>query len=83
MRDFRTERWKDSLSLKEWEKLAETEVMEKMAKEFKDLVKTAYELYKDNQTNIRFLHIRAHTNNTDIHSIGNDHADKLANMAVV
>jgi ribonuclease HI len=49
----------------------------------KDLVKTAYELYKDNQTNIRFLHIRAHTNNTDIHSIGNDHADKLANMAVV
>ena len=49
----------------------------------KELVKTAYELYKDNQTNIRFLHIRAHTNNTDIHSIGNDHADKLANMAVV
>jgi ribonuclease HI len=48
----------------------------------KDLVKTAYELYKDKQ-NIRFIHIKAHTNNTDIHSFGNYNADKLANLAIV
>lgn len=47
----------------------------------KELVKTAYELYKDKQ-NIKFIHIRAHTNNTDIHSFGNDNADKLANLAI-
>lgn len=47
----------------------------------KELVKTAYELYKD-ATNVRFLHIMAHTDNTDIHSIGNDGADKLANKAI-
>jgi ribonuclease HI len=47
----------------------------------KDLVKTAYDLYKD-KLNIQFIHIKAHTNNTDIHSIGNDNADKLANMAI-
>lgn len=44
----------------------------------KELVKTLYELYKD-IPNIQFIHIRAHTQNTDIHSIGNDCADKLAN----
>jgi len=47
----------------------------------KDLVKTAYEMYKDKQ-NIQFIHIKAHTNNKDIHSVGNNHADKLANMAI-
>jgi ribonuclease HI len=47
----------------------------------KELVKTVYELYKD-KPNIRFIHIRAHTDNTDIHSIGNDNADKLANQAI-
>ena len=47
----------------------------------KELVKNAYELYKDKQ-NIKFIHIRAHTNNTDIHSFGNDNADKLANIAI-
>jgi ribonuclease HI len=46
-----------------------------------ELVKTAYELYKDKQ-NIQFIHIKAHTDNTDIHSFGNDHADKLANKAI-
>lgn len=46
----------------------------------KELVRTAYELYKD-KPNIQFIHIKAHTNNTDIHSFGNDHADKLANKA--
>jgi ribonuclease HI len=47
----------------------------------KELVKTAYELYKDKE-NIQFMHIKAHTNNTDIHSFGNENADKLANMAI-
>lgn len=43
----------------------------------KELVKTLYEMYK-NQSNIQFIHIKAHTNNTDIHSIGNKKADELA-----
>ena len=47
----------------------------------KDLVKKAYELYKG-KSNIQFIHIKAHTNKTDIHSIGNDNADKLANLAI-
>jgi ribonuclease HI len=47
----------------------------------KELVKNAYEMFKD-KPNIKIIHIKAHTNNTDIHSIGNDNADKLANMAI-
>jgi ribonuclease HI len=47
----------------------------------KELVKTAYEMYK-NKLNIKFIHIKAHTNNTDVHSFGNDNADKLANIAI-
>jgi len=47
----------------------------------KDLVKKAYEMFK-NKPNVKFIHIKAHTNNTDIHSIGNDNADKLANIAI-
>lgn len=47
----------------------------------KELVKTVYQLYKD-KGNVRFMHIRAHTNNTDIHSIGNANADKLATMCM-
>ena len=47
----------------------------------KELVKTAYELYK-NKKNIQFKHIKAHTGKTDIHSIGNENADKLANKAI-
>jgi len=49
----------------------------------KELVKTAYEIYKDKiNKNIQFIHIRAHTNKTDIHSTGNENADKLANKAI-
>ena len=48
----------------------------------KELVQTAYELYKDDSDNVRFIHIRAHTQKTDIHSIGNDQADKLARLHV-
>lgn len=47
----------------------------------KDLFKKTYELYK-NKGNIKFIHVSAHTNLTDIHSIGNDRADKLANKAI-
>lgn len=47
----------------------------------KELVKIVYELYKD-KSNVKFTHIKAHTKNTDIHSIGNAFADKLANIAI-
>jgi len=46
-----------------------------------ELVQTAY-LYCKNHKNIKFHHVEAHTNRTDKHSIGNDHADRLANKAV-
>ncbi len=45
------------------------------------LVQTTYNLFKD-KSNIKFMHIMAHTLNTDVHSIGNGHADKLANLAL-
>jgi len=47
----------------------------------KELVKTVYELYKD-KPNVTFIHIEAHTNKTDIHSIGNENADRLATAAL-
>jgi ribonuclease HI len=47
----------------------------------KEMVKTVYDLYKDHP-NVRFIHIMAHTDKTDIHSMGNDGADKLANLAI-
>jgi len=47
----------------------------------KELVKNAYEIYKD-KSNIAFIHIKAHTKNTDIHSFGNENADTLANNAI-
>ena len=47
----------------------------------KELVRTAFELYK-NIKNVRFVHIKAHTNASDIHSIGNDNADRLANLSI-
>ena len=47
----------------------------------KELVKIAYEIYH-NISNVCFIHVRAHTSGTDIHSVGNDHADRLANQAI-
>ena len=47
----------------------------------KELVKTAFTLYKD-QPNIRLVHIKAHTGKNDIHSLGNEQADRLANQAI-
>ena len=46
-----------------------------------DLVKQLYETYK--HTNIQFMHVYAHTNKKDIHSIGNAMADKLAYDAIL
>lgn len=45
----------------------------------KELVKTLYEI-TTKYSNVQFLHIKAHTNNNDIHSIGNKHADLLATL---
>lgn len=42
----------------------------------KELVKQLYYTYKD--TSFEFIHVYAHTNKNDMHSIGNKHADKLA-----
>ena len=47
----------------------------------KYLVKIAFEIYHDQQ-NVQFMHIKAHTSNLDIHSLGNDGADKLANKGL-
>jgi ribonuclease HI len=46
-----------------------------------ELVKEAYELFK-NKSNIKIIHIKAHTDLTDIHSLGNQEADRLANLAI-
>ena len=46
------------------------------------LVKKTYELYR-NLNNIKFIHIKAHTNKTDVHSYGNSQADYLANYAAL
>lgn len=47
----------------------------------KDIIKNGYELYRD-KVNIKFLHIMSHTEKTDIHSLGNRGADRLANNAI-
>lgn len=46
-----------------------------------DLVEEAYNLFK-NKPNIIFKHINAHTGGTDVLSLGNDGADRLANLAI-
>lgn len=45
-----------------------------------ELLKEAYLSYKD--SGIEFMHIEAHTNKQDIHSIGNREADKLAVLSI-
>ena len=46
----------------------------------KEMVKKAYELYSG--TNVEFIHVMAHTGNTDVHSLGNHAADRLAANAL-
>lgn len=43
-----------------------------------DLIKRAYILY--NKTGVQLKHVRAHTGKKDIHSVGNEIADKLAEI---
>ena len=46
-----------------------------------ELVQKAYYFFKNN-TNIKLTHVKAHTQEQDIHSVGNDNADRLANEAI-
>ena len=46
------------------------------------LVKKAFELYECCRDNVYFKHVLAHTGRQDVHSIGNDWADRLANLAI-
>ena len=46
----------------------------------KEMVKKAYELYSG--TNVEFIHIMAHTENTDVHTLGNKEADRLATSSL-
>lgn len=47
----------------------------------KELVKEIYDIYK-NYPNVEFTHIKAHTDEKDEHSLGNEQADILANKAI-
>ena len=47
----------------------------------KELVRQVYGLYKYYKEQVKFIHVMAHTGGADVHSIGNDGADKLANRA--
>lgn len=46
-----------------------------------ELVRTAYALVQRHPT-ITLVHVNAHTNNTDVHSVGNDNADQLATASI-
>ena len=48
----------------------------------KELVRITYETYYK-MHNVMFKHVKAHTTNKDIHSIGNFYADKLANDSLM
>ena len=47
----------------------------------KELIIELYEIYKNNE-NLKIKHIKAHTTNNDIHSLGNKNADILAYNAI-
>jgi ribonuclease HI len=46
-----------------------------------ELVKKAYSIFK-NSPNVRFHYIKAHTGATDEHSLGNEGADRMANLGI-
>jgi ribonuclease HI len=48
----------------------------------KVLVKILYELCVKWRKSVQIIHVKAHTNEKDPHSIGNHYADKLANLAI-
>ena len=47
-----------------------------------DYINRGYNIIKK-YPSIKFHHVNAHTGNQDIHSIGNDYADRLANLAII
>lgn len=47
----------------------------------RQLVEVSYNFVKK-YNNVKFKHIRAHTGLEDEHSIGNEHADRLANLSI-
>jgi ribonuclease HI len=47
----------------------------------KELVQQIYNIYKQ-YPNVEFIHVKAHTDNKDKHSLGNEQADLLANKAL-
>lgn len=47
----------------------------------RELVRQAYEMFKG-RSNVKLVHVKAHTGRQDIHSIGNFHADRLADQSV-
>ena len=47
----------------------------------KEIIMNIYNILK-NYSNIRLYHIEAHTNKTDIHSLGNNEADFLAKQSI-
>ena len=46
-----------------------------------ELVQKIYRLFVDN-SNVKIIHVKAHTSKKDVHSMSNFHADRLANLAV-
>jgi ribonuclease HI len=46
----------------------------------KELVQLAYTTYKN--STVQFIHINSHTGKQDEHSLGNEEADRLANLAL-
>lgn len=48
----------------------------------KDIIESIYNIYIKHST-IEFNHVIAHTNNNDIHSIGNAKADELARLSLL
>jgi len=50
----------------------------------KELVKEVYTLYHNIDANrFSIIYVKAHTQGTDVHSIGNRHADRLANEGAI
>ena len=48
----------------------------------KEMVRQLYDLHMQYYANVRVMYVRAHTQNEDIHSVGNSHADRLANESI-
>ena len=67
--------WAKSWEKNNWNKKDKSEIKNL------ELIKKGYELFKK-YDNVELIHIKAHTNKLDQHSIGNENADTLANIAI-